>query len=112
MRRTEYISSEFIKLGSGADRCVIIFEGTTFFSRQETKIGYNLLKRKRTADEMFYRDRDAQLVAINRTFEDVKKPATKHHSKPGVTAVEECYIFPDFEVPALPPIPQTGRFRC
>ena len=49
------------------------------------------------ADNM-YMDRDSQIAAIEKTFEDVKKPVLKHYSKPGVTAVAEMPVFPDFDV--------------
>ena len=65
--------------------------------RQETKIGYGTLKGL-NPNEVFYNDRESQIKAIEKTFEDVKKPVLKHHSKPGVTAVEEILVFPDFEV--------------
>ncbi|CAI5452094.1 unnamed protein product [Caenorhabditis angaria] len=82
MRKTEYISTEYNRFGLHADR-------------QETKLGYNL-KKNQQVDDM-YRDRQSQIDAINKTFEDVKKPITKHYNKKGVHAVEECFVFPDFE---------------
>ena len=47
-----------------------------------------------------YMDRESQIAAIEKTFEDVKKPVEKHYSKPGVTAVAEMPVFPDFDVRA------------
>lgn len=45
-----------------------------------------------------YTDRESQLQAIEKTFKDVKKPLKVHYSKPGVVAVEELPIFPDFSL--------------
>ncbi|CAI2353197.1 unnamed protein product [Caenorhabditis sp. 36 PRJEB53466] len=81
MRKTEYISTEFNRFGVTADR-------------QETKLGYNLKKNQQVED--MYRDKQSQIDAINKTFEDVRKPVKEHYAKKGVKAVEECYIFPDF----------------
>lgn len=43
-------------------------------------------------------DRDSQMKAIEKTFEDNKKPVEKHYSKPNVYAVETLNVFPDFKV--------------
>ncbi|GMT10484.1 hypothetical protein PFISCL1PPCAC_1781 [Pristionchus fissidentatus] len=80
MRKTEYISHEFNRFGVSADR-------------QETKVGYGT---KKKGDTELYRDRASQIDAIERTFQDVKKPAGRHYSKKGVYAVEERPILPDF----------------
>lgn len=45
-----------------------------------------------------YKDRESQIARIQRTFEEAQKPIKRHFSKPGVHAVEELPIFPDFEV--------------
>lgn len=82
MRKTEYISTEFNRFGVTADR-------------QETKLGYNL-KKNQHVEEM-YRDKQSQINAINKTFEDVRKPVKEHYSKKGVYAVSEDYIYPDFD---------------
>uniref|UniRef100_A0A1I7UAW1 RNA polymerase II-associated factor 1 homolog n=1 Tax=Caenorhabditis tropicalis TaxID=1561998 RepID=A0A1I7UAW1_9PELO len=82
MRKTEYISTEFNRFGVTADR-------------QETKLGYNLKKNQQVED--LYRDKQSQIDAINKTFEDVRKPVTQHHTKKDLKPVEECYIFPDFD---------------
>ena len=47
-------------------------------------------------EEAVYTDRESQLVAIEKTFDDVKIPVQEHYSKPGVTMVEELPIYPDF----------------
>lgn len=45
-----------------------------------------------------YKDRDSQIEAIERSFEATKVPIEKHHTKPGVTAVEEYPVYPDFDL--------------
>lgn len=49
-------------------------------------------------EETLYMDRDSQMKAIEKTFEDNKKPIEKHYSKPNVHAVETLNVFPDFKV--------------
>uniref|UniRef100_A0AC34PWX4 RNA polymerase II-associated factor 1 homolog n=2 Tax=Panagrolaimus sp. JU765 TaxID=591449 RepID=A0AC34PWX4_9BILA len=87
MRKTQYLGSENARYGSGADR-------------QETKVGYKLFKEGIT--DQLYRDRQGQIAAINKTFEDVKIPCKKHPTKEGVYAVEEFEVFPDFDSWQLP----------
>lgn len=43
-------------------------------------------------------DRESQIKAIEKTFEDNKKPIEKHYSKPNVTPVEILPIYPDFKL--------------
>lgn len=43
-------------------------------------------------------DRDSQIRAIEKTFEDTTKPIEKHYSKPNVVPVEIFSVFPDFKV--------------
>ena len=43
-------------------------------------------------------DRESQIKAIEKTFEDNKIPIEKHYSKPGVVPVEILPIYPDFKV--------------
>ena len=49
-------------------------------------------------EDTLYMDRDSQIRAIEKTFEDNKKPIEKHYSKPNVVPVEISSIFPDFKV--------------
>lgn len=86
LRKTEYISSEFNRYGA-SERAS---------DRPETKVGVNV-KKKLNAD-IVYKDRESQIDAINRSFEAVKKPSNEHYSKPGVYAIEEFAIYPDFEL--------------
>lgn len=43
-------------------------------------------------------DKESAMIAIEKTFEDNKKPIVKHHNKPNVYAVETLNVFPDFKV--------------
>lgn len=43
-------------------------------------------------------DRDSQIKAIEKTFEDNKKPIERHYSKPNVVPVEVLPVYPDFKV--------------
>merc|ERR1711962_1433696 len=67
------------------------------YGEMEATVGFAASKRK-TKDEETYTDRESQLLAIEKTFEDVKKPIEHHYSKPGVTLVEEFPVFPDFDL--------------
>lgn len=68
-----------------------------FLSQQvEAKVGYNV--KKIFSEETLYMDRESQIKAIEKTFEDNKKPIEKHYSKPGVTPVEIMEVFPDFDM--------------
>lgn len=49
-------------------------------------------------DETLYMDRDSQIQAIEKTFQDAKIPIEKHYSKPNLVPVEVLPIFPDFKV--------------
>ncbi|PIO34983.1 hypothetical protein AB205_0081190 [Aquarana catesbeiana] len=49
-------------------------------------------------EEDIYKDRDSQIAAIEKTFEDAQKPITQHYSKPRVTPVEVMPAFPDFKM--------------
>ena len=43
-------------------------------------------------------DRESQIRAIEKTFEDNKKTIDKHYSKSNVHPVEVFPVFPDFKV--------------
>lgn len=43
-------------------------------------------------------DRDSQIKAIEKTFEDNKKTIERHYSKPNVVPVEVLPVYPDFKV--------------
>ncbi|KAF4085758.1 hypothetical protein AMELA_G00098590 [Ameiurus melas] len=69
MRKTEYISTEF-----------------------------NRYVKQQFTEEEIYKDRDSQIAAIEKTFEDAQKNITQHYSKPRVTPVEVLPVFPDFKM--------------
>lgn len=43
-------------------------------------------------------DRDSQIKAIEKTFEDNKKPIERHYSKSNVVPLEILPVYPDFKV--------------
>ena len=47
-------------------------------------------------------DREAQIEAIEKTFEDVKMPMEEHYSKKGVYPVEVIPILPDSDMWKFP----------
>uniref|UniRef100_A0A8C5MQP2 RNA polymerase II-associated factor 1 homolog n=1 Tax=Leptobrachium leishanense TaxID=445787 RepID=A0A8C5MQP2_9ANUR len=49
-------------------------------------------------EEDIYKDRDSQIAAIEKTFEDSQKSISQHYSKPRVTPVEVMPVFPDFKM--------------
>ncbi|XP_029347669.1 RNA polymerase II-associated factor 1 homolog isoform X3 [Acyrthosiphon pisum] len=83
LRRTEYISTEKTR-----------FQPQTI-EKVEAKVGFSI--QKNFKEETLYMDRDSQMKAIEKTFEDNKKPVEKHYSKPNVHAVETLNVFPDFK---------------
>ncbi|XP_025409311.1 RNA polymerase II-associated factor 1 homolog [Sipha flava] len=83
LRRTEYISTEQTR-----------FQPQTI-EKVEAKVGFSI--KKNFKEETLYMDRDSQMKAIEKTFEDNKKPIEKHYSKPNVHAVETLNVFPDFK---------------
>ncbi|XP_075042888.1 RNA polymerase II-associated factor 1 homolog [Mixophyes fleayi] len=83
MRKTEYISTEFNRYGVSNEK-------------PEVKIGVSV--KQQFTEEDIYKDRDSQIAAIEKTFEDAQKPITQHYSKPRVTPVEVMPAFPDFKM--------------
>jgi RNA polymerase II-associated factor 1 len=82
LRRSEYISTEQTRFQPQS------------MEKVEAKVGYNV--KKSLGEETLYMDRDSQIKAIEKTFDDNKKLIEKHYSKPGVTAVEILPVYPDF----------------
>lgn len=82
LRKSEYISTEQTR-----------FQPQTM-EKVEAKVGFNVKASLR--EETLYMDREAQIKAIEKTFEDNKKEITAHYSKPGVVPVEVLPVFPDF----------------
>ena len=90
LKKTEYISTEFNRYGASSEN-------------NETKVGYNVQKKfKEVKESMICMDKESQIAAINRTFEEAKKPIRQHHSKKGVTPVEILPVFPDFDFWKMP----------
>lgn len=90
LKKTEYISNEFNRYGASSEN-------------NETKVGYNVQKKyKEDKEKMICMDREGQIMAIQKTFEEAKKPIVHHHSKKGVTAVEVLPVFPDFHFWKMP----------
>eukprot|EP00058_Branchiostoma_floridae_P021112 XP_002606602.1 hypothetical protein BRAFLDRAFT_209622 [Branchiostoma floridae] len=88
LRRTEYISTEYNRFTPSSEKA-------------ETKIGHSI--KKQFKEEDIYKDRESQIAAIEKTFEDVKTPITHHYSKGDrVQPLEVLEFFPDFENWAFP----------
>ncbi|XP_043086323.1 RNA polymerase II-associated factor 1 homolog [Puntigrus tetrazona] len=83
MRKTEYISTEFNRYGVSNEKV-------------EVKIGVSV--KQQFTEEEIYKDRDSQIAAIEKTFEDAQKSIAQHYSKPRVTPVEVLPVFPDFKM--------------
>ncbi|XP_005987862.1 RNA polymerase II-associated factor 1 homolog [Latimeria chalumnae] len=83
MRKTEYISTEFNRYGISNEK-------------PEVKIGVSV--KQQFTEEEIYKDRESQIAAIEKTFEDAQKSVTQHYSKPRVTPVEIMPAFPDFKM--------------
>uniref|UniRef100_UPI003AADB688 RNA polymerase II-associated factor 1 homolog isoform X2 n=1 Tax=Centroberyx gerrardi TaxID=166262 RepID=UPI003AADB688 len=83
MRKTEYISTEFNRYGVSNEKV-------------EVKIGVSV--KQQFTEEEIYKDRDSQIAAIEKTFEDAHKSIAQHYSKPRVTPVEVLPVFPDFKM--------------
>lgn len=83
LRKSEYISTEQTRFQPQSLETI------------EAKVGYNVKKSLR--EETLYLDREAQVAAIQKTFDDNKTPITKHYSKPGVVPIEISSVLPDYE---------------
>lgn len=82
-RRSEYISQEFNRYGVKS-------------SNVETRIGAGLKDLFKQDD--LYKDRDGQLQAIEKTFQDAKSEITQHYSKAGVYPVASFPVYPDMKM--------------
>jgi RNA polymerase II-associated factor 1 len=83
LRRSEYISTEQTR-----------FQPQNM-EKAEAKVGYNVKNSLR--EETLYMDREQQIAAIDKTFDDNKKDITQHYFKPNVTPVEVYPVYPDFK---------------
>lgn len=84
LRRTEYISTEQTRFQPQV------------MDKVEAKVGYSI--KKNLKNETLYMDRDSQIKAIEKTFDDAKVPLDKHYSKPNVVAVEVLPVYPDYKL--------------
>lgn len=82
LRRSEYISTEQTR-----------FQPQNM-EKAEAKVGYNVKNSLR--EETLYMDREQQINAIQKTFDDTKKPIKQHYCKPNVVPVEVYPVYPDF----------------
>ncbi|KAG5682333.1 hypothetical protein PVAND_011692 [Polypedilum vanderplanki] len=83
LRRSEYISTEQTR-----------FQPQNM-EKAEAKVGYNVKNSMR--EETLYMDREQQIAAIEKTFEDNKIPITQHYCKPNVVPIEVYSVYPDFK---------------
>uniref|UniRef100_A0AAQ5YA79 RNA polymerase II-associated factor 1 homolog n=1 Tax=Amphiprion ocellaris TaxID=80972 RepID=A0AAQ5YA79_AMPOC len=97
MRKTEYISTEFNRYGVSNEKV-------------EVKIGVSV--KQQFTEEEIYKDRDSQISAIEKTFEDAQKSISQHYSKPRVTPVEVLPVFPDFKVTNVHRLGKKMYFSC
>jgi len=81
-RPSEYISQDFKQYGSNAK------------DKVESKLGAGV--KDRFKDDEIYKDREAQIKAIEKTFKDVQEDVMEHYSKKDVHAVEVLPLLPDF----------------
>lgn len=65
LRKSEYISTEQTRFQPQNNEKV------------EAKVGFNV--RKSFVEETLYMDREAQIKSIEKTFDDIKKPITRHY---------------------------------
>ena len=84
MRRPDYISTEQTR-----------YQPTTI-EKIESNIGVTI--RKKMSMHELYMDREEQIAAINKTFEDAEVPIEKHYSKAGVHPVEVMTVLPDSDM--------------
>lgn len=75
-----------------------VFELLTFLSLTDWNASIWFVFIFVSQEETLYMDRESQIKAIEKTFEDNKKPIEKHYSKPNVVPVEVLPIYPDFKV--------------
>ena len=65
----------------------------TTIDKVESDVGFTIRKKMHIDD--LYMDRDSQVKAIEKTFEDALKPITAHYSKPHIHPVEVMAVLPD-----------------
>merc|ERR1711970_1277402 len=80
-RASEYISQDFKQYG---------------VSKEKTESRIDI--KEKFKDEEIYKDREAQIKAIEQTFADALEDVSDHYSKPGVHAVDVMPLLPDFDM--------------
>merc|ERR1711970_503085 len=80
-RASEYISQDFKQYG---------------VSKEKTESRIDI--KEKFKDEEIYKDREAQIKAIEQTFADALEDVSDHCSKPGVHAVDVMPLLPDFDM--------------
>jgi len=80
-RPSEYISQDFKQYG---------------VSKEKTESRIDV--KEKFKDDEIYKDREEQIKAIEKTFEDALQPIEKHYAKKDVHAVEVLPLLPDFEM--------------
>ncbi|KAL7039375.1 hypothetical protein ACKWTF_009889 [Chironomus riparius] len=83
LRKSEYISTEQTR-----------FQPQNM-EKAEAKVGYNVKNSLR--EDTLYMDRDQQIQAIEKTFEESKQPIEQHYCKPSVVPIEVYPVYPDFK---------------
>jgi RNA polymerase II-associated factor 1 len=83
LRKSEYISTEQTR-----------FQPQNM-EKAEAKVGYNVKNTLR--EETLYMERDQQIAAIEKTFEESKRPIEQHYCKPNVVPLEIYSVCPDFK---------------
>ncbi len=105
MRKPDYISTEQTR-----------YQPTTI-EKIESRVGF-AVRKKIGDDHQFFMDREAQIAAIEKTFDDSMADITEHYSKKGVTPVEVMTVLPDDQMWKFPcaqvifdsdPAPQAGE---
>ena len=73
----------------------------TTVEKIESRVGYKVRKQM-GVEQNIYMDKEAQIRAIEKTFEDSKEDITEHHTEKGVYPVEVLPILPDDDMWKFP----------
>ena len=89
MRKPDYISTEQTR-----------YQPTTI-EKIESKVGF-AVRKKIGAEHQLFMDREAQVAAIEKTFDDARDEISKHYSKKDVYPVEVMELLPDDQLWKFP----------
>ena len=81
--------------------CFFTFLKPTTVEKIESRVGYKVRKQM-GVEQNIYMDKEAQIRAIEKTFEDSKEDITEHHTEKGVYPVEVLPILPDDDMWKFP----------